>query len=120
MLQSRIRRGELDREVTFLKPVKTSNATNEDEVQRWTEITNDPTVAAKVIQRPGREVVLADRITFVQTTMFIIDHREDLTGENRVYYNGKVYNILSITEHESSRDMYTEIAAEVLENEIWT
>jgi SPP1 family predicted phage head-tail adaptor len=120
MLQSKIRRGELDREVTFLQRVIGSNLTNEDEPLRWERVDEDPDVFAKVIQRPGREMMIADRVTFVQTTLFITDYREDLTTDNRVYYNSKVYNILSVTEHESGRDRYIEVAAEILDNEVWT
>jgi SPP1 family predicted phage head-tail adaptor len=120
MLQSKIRRGELDREITFLQKIVGSNATGEDEDQGWERIDEDPDVFAKVIQRPGREVMIADRATFVQTTLFITDYRDDLKTDNRIYYNSKVYNILSITEHESGRERYTEVAAEILYNEVWT
>jgi SPP1 family predicted phage head-tail adaptor len=120
MLQSRIRRGELDREVTFLKKIVGENETGEDEDLGWEVVGVNPYAFAKVIQRPGKEMMIANRVTFVQTTLFIIDHRTDLTTGNRIYYNSKVYNILSITEHESGRDMYSEIAAEVLDNEVWT
>jgi SPP1 family predicted phage head-tail adaptor len=120
MLQSRIRRGELDREITFLKKIIGSNETNEDEDLGWTRVATDPDVFAKVIQRPGKEMMIADKPTFVQTTLFIVDYRTDLTIDNRIHFNSKVYAILSVTEHESGRDRYTEIAAEILSNILWT
>jgi SPP1 family predicted phage head-tail adaptor len=120
MLQTRIRRGELDREVIFLQQIIGSNATNEDEDSGWERVDTDSSVFAKVVQRPGREMMLADRVTFIQTTLFYVDHRTDITERNRIYYNSKVYNILSVTEPESGRETFLEIAAEVNDTEAWT
>jgi SPP1 family predicted phage head-tail adaptor len=127
MLQSRIRRGELDREIIFLQQIIGSNATNEDEDTGWEEIDTDSRVFAKVVQRPGREMMLADRVTFIQTTLFYVDYRTDITERNRIYYNSKVYNILSVTEPAddrsgtgSGRETYLEVAAEILNNVTWT
>jgi SPP1 family predicted phage head-tail adaptor len=120
MLQSRIRRGELDREIIFLQVINGENATNEDEDTGWEEIDTDSMVFAKVVQKPGREMMIADRVTFVQTTLFYVDYRTDITERNRIYYNSKVYNILSATEHESGRETFLEVAAEILNNVTWT
>jgi SPP1 family predicted phage head-tail adaptor len=129
MLQSRIRRGELDREIIFLQVINGENATNEDEDTGWEEIDTDSRVFAKVVQKPGREMMIADRVTFIQTTLFYVDYRTDITERNRIYYNSKVYNILSVTEpsflsmgqnYGSERETYLEVAAEILNNVTWT
>jgi SPP1 family predicted phage head-tail adaptor len=120
MLQTRIRRGELDREIIFLQQIVGQNTTNEDEDLGWERIDTDSAVFAKVVQKPGREMMIADRPTFVQTTLFYVDYRTDITEENRIYYNSKVYNILSVTEYESGRETYLEVAAEILNKVTWT
>jgi SPP1 family predicted phage head-tail adaptor len=117
MLQSRIRRGEMDKQITFIKKVIGSNDTNEDEVTSWEIISLNPTVWSKVIQYVGREVVVADQIQAVFRTQFVIDYRTDINDEMRVVYNNKVYNIVSIIEHESSRGGYVLVAADVIPNE---
>jgi SPP1 family predicted phage head-tail adaptor len=120
MLQSRIRRGEMDKRITFLKKVLDTNTTNEDEVTSWQPITTNATVWTKVIQFVGREVVVADQIQSVFRTQFVIDYRSDLTEDMRILYNNKLYNIISIIEHESSRNGYLLVAADVIPNETYT
>lgn len=120
MLHTRVRRGEMDREITFIQKIIGSNPTNEDEDLGWEKVDTDPDVFAKVVQKPGREVMMADRPTYVQNTHFYVDYRTDITEVNRIVYKGRVYNILSVTEYESSREMILEILAEILDNEVWT
>jgi SPP1 family predicted phage head-tail adaptor len=119
MLQSRIRRGEMDKKITFIKKVLDSNITNEDEVVSWTQIAINPTVYTKVLQFVGREVVVADQIQSTFQTRFVIDYRTDLNEEMRIVYNTKVYNIISIIEHEGSREGYLLIVADSIPNVSW-
>jgi SPP1 family predicted phage head-tail adaptor len=118
MLQSKIRRGELDRQITFLQKDVGSNSTNEDATDGWEEIVTNPKVWAKVVQKQGSEVVVADQIRSVQNTTFIIDSRSDLKEEMRIAYNSKVYNIISISEHESSRG-FLSISADQIHKETY-
>lgn len=117
MLQSRIRRGQLDRQIMFVQKVIGSGAANEDALQSWEKIDEDPQVWAKVDQRPGGEVVVADQIQSTMNTSFIVDSRGDLKPEMRIIYNEKYFNILSIAEHEGSRNGFLLIAAEQVPNE---
>jgi SPP1 family predicted phage head-tail adaptor len=110
----------MDKQVTFIKKVIGSNTTNEDEVTAWQAIASNPTVWAKVVQRVGRELVVADQIQSIFQTQFVIDYRTDITEEMRLVYNSKVYNIISIIEHESSRNGYSLVSADVIPNETWT
>jgi len=100
MLQSRIRRGQLDRQITFIEKEFDTAATNEDPIAGWDLISNNPTVWAKVEQKAGREVVIAEEIQSVINTTFIIDWRNDITAKNRIVLDTKVFNIISISEHE--------------------
>lgn len=120
MLQSRVRRGQMDRQIIFIKKVIGSNVTNEDEITDWIKVTNKPKVWAKVDQKAGREVVVSDQIQSVINTTFIIDWREDLTEENRAVLDEKVYNIISISEHEGSRRGFLMIQAEIIPKVTWT
>jgi SPP1 family predicted phage head-tail adaptor len=120
MLQSSIRRGELDREVTFIKKVIGSNATNEDEITSWIAVDTDPTVSAKKVDLKGDTTIIADRPTYVQNTKFIVDHRTDLTTENRAVCSGKVYEIIAILDNNSSRDFYIDVVCNLLDTETWS
>lgn len=117
MLQSRIRRGQMDKKITFIKKVIVSSTSNEDKLSTWVEVATNPEVWARIIQKPGRELVVADQVQSVFQTHFIVDYREDITEENRIVYNEKVYNIITITEHEESRSGYLLIVADVIPNE---
>jgi SPP1 family predicted phage head-tail adaptor len=118
MLQSRIRRGELDRKITFLKKIIGENYTNEDETEGWEEIDSNPSVWAKVVQKGGRELVVADQIRVSFQTLFIIDWRDDLKEEYQIAYAGKVYDITGIIEHEESRKGFLQIVADVIPNKV--
>jgi SPP1 family predicted phage head-tail adaptor len=120
MLQSRIRRGELDRQITFIQKIVGSNITNEDATDGWERIESDATVWAKVSQKQGREVVVADQIQATFNTLFVIDYRTDLTEEMRVSYNGKVFNIISIIEHEGSRERYLSVYADLVHKAVFS
>lgn len=122
MLQSTIRRGELDRRITFLKPVKAIGSANSDKITSWTEVTTDPTVMARKRDLGGRDVEIAGRLTYAQRTEWVVDYRTDLTSENRLYEvdRSKLYEIIAITDHESSRDRYLIVMANLLDTEEWT
>jgi SPP1 family predicted phage head-tail adaptor len=120
MLQSRIRTGELDRKVTFIKKVITTPGTNEDAVTGWTTIASNPTPWARKKDLPGIEVFENDRITYKQRTVWTIRHRDDLTTENRLVFNTRVYNILSVTDHESGRERFIDVLTELVDTELYT
>lgn len=120
MLQNRIRRGEMDQEVTLIKKVIGESVTNEDRTDRWIEVDQYPTVCAKVEDLQGNDVVIANRLTYAQRTRATIDHRDDLTTQNRMVLNGKVYEIMAIIRSNSSRDRYLEVMCNLLDNEEWT
>jgi SPP1 family predicted phage head-tail adaptor len=110
----------MDRTVTFIKPVYSVGDANGDHIDSWVEVDTDPIVSAKKIDIKGDTVLIAERMTYVQNTKFIIDHRTDLTTENRVVCDGKVYEINAILENNSSREFYQDVVCNLLDTEVWT
>lgn len=123
MLQSRVRAGERDMEITFLKKVVAGNTFNEDKETSWELVDEYPTVFAKVTEQPrprGNEVVIGERISAVRVTLFFVAYRQDISPENnRIYFDGKVFNIVHVTEGDSRREVLR-ITAELIDNGIWS
>lgn len=122
MLQASVRRGEFDRQVTFLRPIITTGTANSDQTTGWGVVASNPTVKAKKVDLRGNDIVESDRLTYTQRTKWIIDYRSDISSINRLYEVGraKVYAILSVTDFESSRNRYLEVMTNLLDNEVWT
>jgi SPP1 family predicted phage head-tail adaptor len=118
MLQTKVRRGELDREVYLIKPAIVDDTANAGSISGWDPVDTDYLVFARKKELPGKELVVADRLTFVQTTIFTIVYRTDLTTRNRIVFNTKPYEIISIHE-DDARGMYLHIYANVLDTETW-
>lgn len=117
MLQGKIRTGELDREITFIKEVTTRGASNQDTITSWELIDEYPTVFARKTEMKGNEVVIGDQLKFIQKTVFTIRHRTDLSVKNRVVCDDKVYEIVSITEAGEMRRTWLDVVANYLDNE---
>jgi SPP1 family predicted phage head-tail adaptor len=115
MLQARgVRRGELDREITFIKEVTTRGDSNQDKIDSWTPIALYPDVYARVKEMAGNEIVIGDQLKFVQKTEFTVVYRTDLSVKNRIVFDGRVYEIISIVET-AQRKMYLQILGNYLE-----
>lgn len=119
MLQSSIRRGELDREITFIRATFSRGTSNQD-VATWAVLATNPTVFARKKELKGNEVVVGDKLTYIQKTLFTIVYRGDLTTKDRAVFSGRVYEIVSITEAGEQRKSYLDIMANLLDNEVWT
>lgn len=120
MLQSRIRRGQRDREITFIQKVLTESESNEDKVDSWEVVDENPTVYALKEDLSGNDVLIADRPTYMQRTRFVTDYREDITSENRLVCDTKVYEIIAVTEFESGRERDIQLMCNLIDNELWT
>ena len=92
-----MRIGHLDRRITLIQPIITTGDSNEDKVTGWEVLDSTPDVWAEKIENSGRTLVDADRVTFSQTTSWIIRFREDLNVRNRLVFNTKVYEIFNIS-----------------------
>ncbi len=119
MLQGKIRIGELDRKVTFIKENVSRGASNQP-VITWGVVASNPTVFSRKLELKGNEVVINDQIKFVQKTLFTIRYREDLTTKNRVVFDSRVYEIISITENGLERKTFLDVVANLIDNEVWT
>lgn len=117
MLQSTLRSGELDREISFIKPDVTIGAANSDYVGSWSPIASNPTVRARKEEMPGREMEIAGRLTYVQKTKFTIRYRTDILQTYRVVCEGRVYQIISVTEPAATRKRTLDIVCNLLDNE---
>jgi SPP1 family predicted phage head-tail adaptor len=116
MLQAKdIRRGQLDREITFIKRVVTRGDANQDKIT-WTRVDTYPDVFARVKELPGSEVVLGNQIKFIQKTEFVVIYRTDITAKHRIVFEDRVYEIISVIET-PQRKMYTQVMANYLDNE---
>lgn len=119
MLQSRLRRGLMDKQITLIKKVTSNNSYNEPEETSWIEVSQYPTVWARMMQTKGREVIIADRLTYVSETIFTIDARGDLSvANNRVVYDGVPYNIISIVYSQESRGHF-DLICEIVDTEVF-
>jgi SPP1 family predicted phage head-tail adaptor len=120
MLFSKVRRGELDREITFIKKTIAVGASNADNITSWVEVATNPNMFARKRDLGGQDVVVDEQIQYAQRTLWTIDYRTDLTTENRLVYGGKVFAILSITDNESGRNRYLDIMSSQINAETWT
>ena len=117
MLQAKdIRRGQLDREITFVKPTISRGTANQDKITGWTAVNTYPTVFARVRELAGTELVVGGQIKFVQKTEFIVSYRTDLTTVNRLVFEDRVYEIVSVVTT-AQRGMYTQVMGYLLDGE---
>lgn len=111
----------MDRQITLIKKVIENNSFNEDKLSEWVQVDTNPVVWARMQQNKGREVVVADRLTYMQETVFTIDHRSDLSeATNRVVFNARLYDIVSIIPNDESRDRYLDLVCTIVDTEVWT
>lgn len=115
MLQSRIRAGELDCEITFIRPNISVGDANSDYINGWNPIS--PGDWARKVDSPGREVVVADRPTYIQKTVWTIRYRSDINQRMRIVHEGKLYEIISIHANNSSRGRWLDIVTQLLDTE---
>lgn len=113
MLATKYNIGEFDEKIFFQEKIIIDNAYNEDKLEGWDYLNGFSW--SKVIQKPGREVYQADRLTHVQTFVFVLRYRRDVSVLNRVIWLKQVYNILSIID--TGRKRFLEITAELVDNE---
>lgn len=116
MLQDKLRAGDFDREIYILEPTITVGSANSDYVTTWTLIDDDPLMMAKRTETKGTEVVVSDRLTFVQKTIFTIRYRSDISTRNRIRFDSVLYEIISVTETEGRR-RFLEIVCNRLDTE---
>lgn len=115
MLYTRIAVGELDSRITFQSPVIVDGSANSDIVASWSDFAVN--VPAKWIDSRGNEVVVAERITHVQTSIAIVRYNANYTRTMRVVKDNVVFRILSLIQYKDSRRGFQELALEMQDNQ---
>ena len=110
MLQSNEQIGRLDKRITFQEQIIGVNASNEDEETGWQNISDTPTVWAKVEERSGSELYRAEKLTDLTVAVFTIRYRIGISAKNRIIYDNKKWDIQAILN--GSRKGYLSITAE--------
>jgi head-tail adaptor len=101
---------------------------NEDKITSWIEVATDPTVMMRKRDVSGNSSLDGDRDSAVQQSIFTGDYRTDITTENRMVCEGKVFEIVGVTDTNEGNNMrggtgrntYLDFKAELLDTEVWT
>lgn len=99
--------GERDKLIGIQVNTPTPHVVTNEPIDSWDTLAN---VWAKVRGEKASEKPIADKESVRQTAVFEIYFRNDVTEENRIAYNGKIWDITSIVENEYKNEM--EIRAE--------
>lgn len=108
--------GRMDRRITVIEKDITDGDSNEDKLESWTEFA---TVWARKEDLRGKEMVIADKPTFMYLTVWTIRKLTGLKANMRIVYKGQVYEVVQISEGEG-RERYQDITTNLLENEFWS
>jgi SPP1 family predicted phage head-tail adaptor len=108
--------GRMDRRITIIEKVVSVGDSNEDYLDSWTEFA---TVWARKEDLRGKEIVIADKPTFMYLTAWSIRKLTGLKANMRVVYKGQVYEIVQISEGEG-RERFQDLITNILENELWS
>jgi hypothetical protein len=120
-LQSKTNIGQLDHEITFIKPIIEQGTSGEDKITGWEEIDDEPDDNARRIEQGGSTQVQADRLTFSQqTTWQIRADRPALNIRMRLVYDTQVYEILNISPAGEGRNRFLNVVTNLLDNEYFT
>lgn len=114
MLNSKINIGRLDRIILFYQKTIEIGGFNEEKITGWEFFKKK---YAQLVNKPGDEIVQADKITFVTTSTFALRYDTSINVEMRIYFDSRVYEIISIVEPEETRKSKMLITAAYLEGE---
>jgi SPP1 family predicted phage head-tail adaptor len=118
MLKAKVPRR--DRRITLMQPVEVSSTSGGPKFSGYELLDEDPEPYARIMNKPGGEVVQNDQITHVQQTIFTVRYREDINLNVKIVYNSKMYAILSFTESGETRRRFTDITAEFFKEYVIT
>lgn len=93
---------------------------NEDKVTGYEPIDTNPQVWARVQNETGDTDVIGDQVKHVQSTVFTIRYRTDITIKNKIVHNSKMYSVLSAIEAGEHRKRFTRISGEYLKDYVIT
>lgn len=89
-----MRAGKLDRRITIQRATTTPNGRNEP-IASWADLA---TVWAQQRPNRGQERFTAQEVAGQSVMTFHIRYRRDLTVQDRISYQGKIWDILDIRE----------------------
>ena len=104
--------GRMDQRITFQRATATPDGIG-GLTQAWEAIAINATVWAQVTPKPmkAREEMIEGRMTATQVTWLRIYSRTDLTEQDRVLWNGRVFNIRSVV-LDSTRSQFMDLICE--------
>ena len=102
--------GKLDQLIDLQRNVATPDGIG-GTTRAWAAFAASPSVWAKVTARPGREVMVAGRMTAQMPITFTIYNRDDVTELDRIVWNGENYQIRNVLRM-GGRTLFLEIDAE--------
>ena len=102
--------GELDRYITIEVNTPSTHSVTNEPIDSWATLAD---VWAKVAGAKGSEGTVARSEAVRQRAVFTIYHRTDVTEKNRITYNSKTWDIVSIVEEGYNK--YLTIEAEWLQ-----
>ncbi len=108
--------GRMDRRITVIQKDITTGDSNEDKLEEWIEFA---TVWARKEDLRGKEMVIADKPTFMYLTVWTIRKLQGLKANMRIVYKGQVYEVVQISEGED-RERWLDVTTNLLENEYWS
>lgn len=98
--------------ITFQEKTATRSASGSSEYS-WANLSDTPTMWAEAMPRTSNEDFSSDQEGGFQRYIFKVLWRDDLSEKMRVSWNGKYWNIRSVTPiHKGDRHKETEIIAE--------
>jgi SPP1 family predicted phage head-tail adaptor len=110
MLSAKEHIGRLDRRITFKQKVTGTDESNQEKVLGWEDIDTSPTVWASVEENSGSENIQANQLRGVETAVFTIRYRTDISVLNVIVYQGLKWDIHFIGE--LGRKRFLKIVAE--------
>lgn len=87
--------GEMDQRITLQSAAAVSDGAG-GTTQTWADLSEAPSVWAKVIARRGAEAMDDGRMNARQVATFEIYNRADLSELNRIIWGGEAWNIRNI------------------------
>lgn len=106
----------MDRRITIIEKIVTDGDSNEDKVTGWQEV---DTVWARKEDLRGKEMVVADRPTFLYLTVWSIRKMSNIKADMRIVYKGQAYEIVQISEGEG-RERWLDVTTNLLDTVRWT
>ena len=107
--------GRMDRRITIIQKDISNGDSNEDKLVAWVELA---TVWARKEDLRGKELVVADKPTFMYLTVWSLRKLNTITANMRIVYKQQVYEIVQISEGEG-RERWLDITTNLLENEFF-